>query len=57
MPTFAIKHPFFILALCLMIAVVGVVTIARMPVDLFPDDQYSGSGSRDFLCGHAAAAD
>ncbi len=37
MPTFAIKHPFFILALCLMIAVVGVVTIARMPVDLFPD--------------------
>jgi|HubBroStandDraft_6_1064221.scaffolds.fasta_scaffold04414_3 multidrug efflux pump subunit AcrB len=37
MPTFAIKHPFFILALCLMIAVVGVVTVARMPVDLFPD--------------------
>jgi multidrug efflux pump subunit AcrB len=37
MPTFAIKHPFFILALCMMIAVVGVVTIARMPVDLFPD--------------------
>src|ERR1700723_4169280 len=37
MPTFAIKHPFFILALCMMIAVVGVVTIARMPVDLFPE--------------------
>jgi multidrug efflux pump subunit AcrB len=37
MPTFAIKHPFFILALCLMIAVVGVVTVARMPVDLFPE--------------------
>ncbi len=36
MPTFAIKHPFFILALCLMIAVVGVVTVYRMPVDLFP---------------------
>jgi multidrug efflux pump subunit AcrB len=37
MPTFAIKHPFFILAVCLMIAVVGVVTVARMPVDLFPE--------------------
>ncbi len=37
MPTFAIKHPFFILALCMMIAVVGVVTVARMPVDLFPE--------------------
>ncbi|HTP44649.1 MAG TPA: efflux RND transporter permease subunit, partial [Candidatus Acidoferrum sp.] len=36
MPTFAIKHPFFILAVCLMIAVVGVVTVYRMPVDLFP---------------------
>ena len=57
MPTFAIKHPFFILALCLMIAVVGVVTVARMPVDLVSGHQYSRSGSRDFLCGHAAAAD
>src|SRR6204780_1738664 len=37
MPTFAIKHPFFILAVCLMIAVVGVTTVARMPVDLFPE--------------------
>ena len=36
MPTFAIKYPFFILMLCLAIIVVGVVTVFRMPVDLFP---------------------
>src|ERR1700740_1345302 len=36
MSSFAIKHPFFILMLCLIIAVVGVTTVARMPVDLFP---------------------
>jgi multidrug efflux pump subunit AcrB len=36
MPSFAIKYPFFILMLCLTIIVVGVVTVARMPVDLFP---------------------
>src|SRR5690349_10143675 len=37
MSRFAIKYPFFIIMLCLMIAVVGVVTVARMPVDLFPN--------------------
>ncbi len=36
MPSFAIKYPFFILMLCLAIIVVGVTTVARMPVDLFP---------------------
>ena len=36
MPGFAIKYPFFILMLCLGIVVVGVTTVARMPVDLFP---------------------
>jgi multidrug efflux pump subunit AcrB len=36
MPSFAIKYPFFILMLCLAIIVVGVVTVYRMPVDLFP---------------------
>ena len=39
MPTFAIKYPFFILMLCLGIIVVGVTTVARMPVDLFPPIQ------------------
>jgi HAE1 family hydrophobic/amphiphilic exporter-1 len=37
MSGFAIKYPFFVIMLCLMIAVVGVVTVARMPVDLFPN--------------------
>ncbi len=37
MSSFAIKHPFFILMLCLIIVVVGVTTVARMPVDLFPE--------------------
>ena len=37
MSGFAIKYPFFIVMLCLMIAVVGVTTVARMPVDLFPN--------------------
>ena len=37
MSSFALKFPFFILMLCLVIAVVGVTTVARMPVDLFPN--------------------
>jgi len=37
MPSFAIRYPFFIVMMCLIIAVVGVATTARMPVDLFPD--------------------
>ena len=39
MSSFAIKYPFFILMLCLAIVVVGVTTVARMPVDLFPQIQ------------------
>ena len=36
MSSFAIKHPFFILMLCMIVVVVGVTTVARMPIDLFP---------------------
>ena len=36
MSGFSIKYPFFIVMLCLVILVVGVATVARMPVDLFP---------------------
>src|SRR5579862_1462409 len=39
MSSFAIKYPFFILMLCLGFVVVGVTTVARMPVDLFPQIQ------------------
>ncbi len=37
MPKFALAYPFFILMLCLVVAVVGITTVARMPVDLFPE--------------------
>jgi multidrug efflux pump subunit AcrB len=37
MSDFAIRYPFFIITICLIIAVVGVTTVARMPVDLFPN--------------------
>ncbi len=36
MPKFALKFPFFIIMLCLMITLVGTVTVSRMPIDLFP---------------------
>ncbi|HUB53270.1 MAG TPA: efflux RND transporter permease subunit [Terracidiphilus sp.] len=37
MPKFALRFPFFILMLCLLVSLVGVVSIVRMPVDLFPE--------------------
>ncbi len=37
MSSFAIRYPFFILMFCLMVVVVGITTVARMPVDLFPE--------------------
>src|ERR1700692_4603550 len=36
MSGFAIKNPYFIIVCCLVIAIVGTVTLVRMPVDLFP---------------------
>ncbi len=39
MSSFAIKYPFFILMMCLSILVVGVATVVRMPVDLFPEEE------------------
>jgi len=36
MPKFALRYPFFIIMLCLMVSLVGVVNTAKMPVDLFP---------------------
>ncbi len=37
MSKFSITYPFFILMACLIIVVVGVTTVTRMPVDLFPE--------------------
>jgi HAE1 family hydrophobic/amphiphilic exporter-1 len=36
MSGFAIKNPYFIVVICLVIAVVGVSSLVRMPVDMFP---------------------
>src|SRR6201987_5834515 len=36
MSGFSIRNPFFIMVCCLIIAIVGTVTLVRMPVDLFP---------------------
>ena len=36
MAGFSIRNPFFIIVCCLIVAIVGTVTLVRMPVDLFP---------------------
>jgi multidrug efflux pump subunit AcrB len=36
MPGFSIRNPYFIIVICLVLLVIGVTSIARMPVDLFP---------------------
>ena len=37
MPKFSISYPYFIIVLCLIVCVVGISSIVRMPVDLFPE--------------------
>lgn len=36
MPKFALRYPYFIIMLCLLVSIVGAVDIVQMPVDLFP---------------------
>ena len=36
MSRFAIRHPYLIVVACLMVCVVGLTSVVRMPVDLFP---------------------
>src|SRR5438093_11466325 len=36
MSRFAIRNPYLIVVVCLVIAVVGVTSLVRMPVDMFP---------------------
>src|ERR1035438_1688196 len=36
MPRFSIQNPYFIVVVCLALAVIGITSFARMPVDLFP---------------------
>ena len=36
MSRFAIRTPYFIIVVCLFISIIGVTSLVRMPVDLFP---------------------
>src|SRR6202453_5533170 len=36
MPRFALRYPYFIVVLCLIVVVLGITCITRMAVDLFP---------------------
>jgi multidrug efflux pump subunit AcrB len=36
MSRFSIRNPYFIVVVCLVLTVIGVTSVARMPVDLFP---------------------
>jgi hydrophobic/amphiphilic exporter-1 (mainly G- bacteria), HAE1 family len=36
MPGFSIRNPYFIIVICLALLVIGVLSLSRMPVDLFP---------------------
>jgi hydrophobic/amphiphilic exporter-1 (mainly G- bacteria), HAE1 family len=36
MSRFAIRNPYFIVVLCLFVVVIGLTSLVRMPVDLFP---------------------
>src|ERR1700680_2759009 len=36
MPSFSLKHPYFIVVVCLFVCVLGLTSLVRMPVDMFP---------------------
>jgi HAE1 family hydrophobic/amphiphilic exporter-1 len=36
MPTFSLRHPYFVIVICLFICVLGVTSAVQMPVDMFP---------------------
>jgi HAE1 family hydrophobic/amphiphilic exporter-1 len=36
MPEFSIRHPYFIIVICLFVCVVGLSSVVQMPVDMFP---------------------
>ena len=36
MPTFSLRHPYFIIVICLFVCVLGVTSVVQMPVDMFP---------------------
>ena len=36
MPSFSLKHPYFIIVICLFVCVLGLTSLVQMPVDMFP---------------------
>lgn len=36
MPSFSLRHPYFIIVVCLFVCVLGITGLAQMPVDMFP---------------------
>src|ERR1700726_651656 len=36
MPTFSLRHPYFIVVVCLFVCVLGLTSLVQMPVDMFP---------------------
>jgi hydrophobic/amphiphilic exporter-1 (mainly G- bacteria), HAE1 family len=36
MPTFSLKHPYFVIVICLFVCVLGLTSLVQMPVDMFP---------------------
>jgi multidrug efflux pump subunit AcrB len=36
MSSFSLRHPYFIIVLCLFVCVLGITSMAQMPVDMFP---------------------
>jgi hydrophobic/amphiphilic exporter-1 (mainly G- bacteria), HAE1 family len=36
MPSFAVRHPYLIIVFCLFVVVLGLTSLAQMPVDMFP---------------------
>jgi len=36
MPSFAVRHPYLLVVICLFVVVLGLTSVARMPVDMFP---------------------
>jgi HAE1 family hydrophobic/amphiphilic exporter-1 len=36
MPTFSIKYPYIIIVFCLFVCALGLISVAQMPVDMFP---------------------
>ena len=36
MPSFSIRHPYLVIVFCLFVCVLGITSVAQMPVDMFP---------------------